>query len=439
MAKVLNGKGEDGTAGNGSSAYPYFAELLPRLHAMTVTVILSRSASVAVSAGSSNVLHVNHGDAHITIPLPDVPQELQTTCDTKQDGMLSLRLPVSSKVAKTNTSDPIPWQSSSLKSAQITCSGCSSTLLTNTEDLQWKDLPSEFWAEMMDCWVCHRGGSDHEHDGQPVNPSGEMFWAKPGAGFVGSTYFLISPKDLQNTKPSPSIQSSAQDQNTHPILPPALSSSLSAFEQDSMSECEAQCKDSDCCDGFIFHLDDTREIVRGQDEGTAVACRECEKVLGAMTPGGVRVPKWNVAVNGAKHPASKFVAAELLESVDAHATYHFLLRSEDGTGTGPEALRIWIFNPSLHITLGVAHPNTPLTNEAAVTAPTRVMKVLYRLVDGENTDTAPEENVESLTYANDVLHVIREGLKASTDRLPQGLRKFGRWDVGYLERFDDQR
>ncbi|GAO46226.1 hypothetical protein G7K_0461-t1 [Saitoella complicata NRRL Y-17804] len=369
MAKVLNGKGEDGTAGNGSSAYPYFAELLPRLHAMTVTVILSRSASVAVSAGSSNVLHVNHGDAHITIPLPDVPQELQTTCDTKQDGMLSLRLPVSSKVAKTNTSDPIPWQSSSLKSAQITCSGCSSTLLTNTEDLQWKDLPSEFWAEMMDCWVCHRGGSDHEHDGQPVNPSGEMFWAKPGAGFVGSTYFLISPKDLQNTK------------------------------------------------------------VRGQDEGTAVACRECEKVLGAMTPGGVRVPKWNVAVNGAKHPASKFVAAELLESVDAHATYHFLLRSEDGTGTGPEALRIWIFNPSLHITLGVAHPNTPLTNEAAVTAPTRVMKVLYRLVDGENTDTAPEENVESLTYANDVLHVIREGLKASTDRLPQGLRKFGRWDV----------
>ncbi|BFZ60946.1 hypothetical protein YB2330_002001 [Saitoella coloradoensis] len=212
-----------------------------------------------------------------------------------------------------------------------------------------------------------------------------MFWARPGAGFVGSTYLLIAPEDLQNTTTTTTATTAE------------------------------------------------------------VRCRACEQVLGTTTSGaGVRIPKWNIAVNGAKQPLSKFVAVELLESVDAHATYHFLLLPRTGIS---EALRIWIFNPSLYVTLGVAHSNAaaqPPTNEneatAPAAAPTRVMKVFYRVVvHDENTPTPTEkeeENVETLTYTNDVLDVIREALRVSTARLPLSLRKFGAWDVGYLERFD---
>lgn len=77
--------------------------------------------------------------------------------------------------------------------SSISCKECH-TSISHKAFLAVKDLPSEHWMELVECWICHET-SDKEHSGQ-LKP----IVAREKLLLVGSTYVLLHPNDVQNIK-----------------------------------------------------------------------------------------------------------------------------------------------------------------------------------------------------------------------------------------------
>lgn len=73
----------------------------------------------------------------------------------------------------------------------ITCRHCHCALSRSTQ-FQCKNLPSEHWYELVECWICHETKPE-EHRTRMRAIS-----AKSNHVLVGSTYFLLHPNDLEN-------------------------------------------------------------------------------------------------------------------------------------------------------------------------------------------------------------------------------------------------
>lgn len=85
------------------------------------------------------------------------------------------------------------------KGGSLECSHCGTAILQDTSSITWKPLPSESWAEMMDFWHCHKPAKDHDHDQFNKAYTVSKFVPQPHIfAFVGLSYLLLSPKDLQN-------------------------------------------------------------------------------------------------------------------------------------------------------------------------------------------------------------------------------------------------
>jgi hypothetical protein len=59
-------------------------------------------------------------------------------------------------------------------------------------DSGYKDLPSEYWAEMMEVWMCH---ADPAWTAKIAERSKEGFWPEKGRVLVGGSYLLVHPQD----------------------------------------------------------------------------------------------------------------------------------------------------------------------------------------------------------------------------------------------------
>ena len=88
------------------------------------------------------------------------------------------------------------WTSKTLLDGQTTkkvtlcCPHCSSSVVDDTVDFKIKDLPSEHWYELVECWICHETKpEEHQARMRPI-------LARPNLLLVGTTYFLIHPDNL---------------------------------------------------------------------------------------------------------------------------------------------------------------------------------------------------------------------------------------------------
>jgi ubiquitin-protein ligase E3 D len=98
-----------------------------------------------------------------------------------------------------------PWSAKDLgPNTLIRCRACKAELLTNELPLDFKDLPSGNWAEMMDFWHCHR-----PHDAGPCQEdamtahskgygSSAKLKAAPGIAFLDSGSFLFAEQSCRN-------------------------------------------------------------------------------------------------------------------------------------------------------------------------------------------------------------------------------------------------
>ena len=88
-----------------------------------------------------------------------------------------------------------PWSALSLSTeTEIACRACRAVLVGPGAVTDWRDLPREHWADMMDLWHCHKpptetNGTHPTRDGR----YGALGTAalSSGTGFVDTTRFLV--------------------------------------------------------------------------------------------------------------------------------------------------------------------------------------------------------------------------------------------------------
>lgn len=93
------------------------------------------------------------GDATVTFPLlktTDISARLQIEDEHEWKCMI-------------NNEIEAPWMAADLSSTTaIQCRHCKAPILHPGKVHQWKDLPSENWAELMDFWFCHKPHGDEQ-------------------------------------------------------------------------------------------------------------------------------------------------------------------------------------------------------------------------------------------------------------------------------------
>jgi len=79
-------------------------------------------------------------------------------------------------------------QLSSANPPSFICASCSLSLVQASKIRDYRDLPSEHWAELVEAWMCH---SDQKLHDQIVKHGQQGFWPEPGQGLVGGSYILF--------------------------------------------------------------------------------------------------------------------------------------------------------------------------------------------------------------------------------------------------------
>lgn len=97
----------------------------------------------------------------------------------------------------------VPWAANDLDGeVLVTCKACETTVIDRGSIKDWRDLPSEGWAEMMDLWHCHKP-DEHEHGNaghEKGYASNSKLLARPGVGLVDTLGFLVSEENCSNIK-----------------------------------------------------------------------------------------------------------------------------------------------------------------------------------------------------------------------------------------------
>lgn len=102
-----------------------------------------------------------------------------------------------------------PWSASDLApESSIACKSCSTPILQANAITQWKDLPSENWAELMDLWFCHKPHEhNHENHADSMNAAeakgfsaNSKLTVTSGTGLLDTLSLLMYPMDCINVK-----------------------------------------------------------------------------------------------------------------------------------------------------------------------------------------------------------------------------------------------
>jgi len=77
----------------------------------------------------------------------------------------------------------------SLAPRSLCCTSCDRVVAHLPLDVEFKDLPSEYWAEMIEVWMCH---ADPSFTSQLAKHTSDGFWPSPDTVLVGGSYLLVS-------------------------------------------------------------------------------------------------------------------------------------------------------------------------------------------------------------------------------------------------------
>jgi len=193
-----------------------YAELLNNIRAVTIVASLETEQNEETRIELSQdgqVIHVTHegetaslslptrmiGGGTAAITLPPVPSRditLRLQLEEKEPGLLMLH---------SNSENVLPWSAITVNN-NIECRHCGSHLLKPSSVKEWKDLPREDWAEMMEFWHCHKPHEKESKESKTERQQGyaahESLCALPGVGLVGPTHFVLSAEDSTNIEVS---------------------------------------------------------------------------------------------------------------------------------------------------------------------------------------------------------------------------------------------
>ncbi|KAK0256388.1 hypothetical protein LTR91_020430 [Friedmanniomyces endolithicus] len=339
----------------------------------------------------------SHGDATLTIP----------AAPTKD---LTFRLNVGQKPethdALSNSvhkpENIIPWMAGELTpETAVSCATCHAEIVRSGQIRQWKDLPSEGWAEMMDFWHCHKPDEPHDHAHEAENVSrgfaaNSRLTVRPGMGLVGPMDFLFAAEDCSELEVRP---------------------------------CDSR-KVSPICSPFSSRNAGSKEPAF---PGREVTITKAIGVLDPSTEGfKLRKPCLSIAVSqktssrGYSH--EKWLSSALLTAAESQGVMRLALHASDWSSGHPiSMMHTWLFAPDLVISSSAAD------TKAAI----RVVKVLYR--EGVSADIETLGKMGSaegeLEFSKEEWCEMRSLLDRSAELLPGKARRFQQWNVGLLRRF----
>ena len=187
-----------------------YAELLLNLRQITICISTDpeHKLDTKLSLTCDNTsLEVHHGGQVSCIRLPakiSTAASLDTPAQRAQELSLRLPLAVPTQLVRAGRSRSFPLSAATLsRTAQLLCQACGSVLVHAGSIRQWKDLPHEDWAEMMDFWHCHKpeppatkekGGSSAAEKGYAAS---NRLTAQPGVGLVAVSSILLASEECR--------------------------------------------------------------------------------------------------------------------------------------------------------------------------------------------------------------------------------------------------
>jgi hypothetical protein len=194
---------------------PIFAEILPNVKSMTVSVGLARSKEESIyefglyplklvfkSKSPSNKTisktTKNFSTSKIEIPLTQTVETSEQPIITNSDEGIDIKLKLRTFVRKRPPKKDIsisetyqaPFNSTKIPSFKnILCGYCKKFLIKENALKKILDMPSEHWVELVDCWMCHQENYEHAKIGDII--------AQENIGLVSNNYFLLHPNDVE--------------------------------------------------------------------------------------------------------------------------------------------------------------------------------------------------------------------------------------------------
>ncbi|KAK2055514.1 hypothetical protein LY76DRAFT_628271 [Colletotrichum caudatum] len=406
-----------------------YAELLANIRQLSVAVTLPSPAgshTQGLITPDGATIQLRHAGAQTSFALPGKVQTRGAVAAAALPApppasrVVSWRLPLAADApaaARSPHDEPVPWTALDLApGSAVACRACAAPLVPPGRAREWKDLPSENWAEMMDFWHCHkptdheRAGGEHDHlatgRGYGANSS---IAAQPGVGMVDLTSFLFSESDCTglefSSSPSRGASSGAATTSSAvlaggPDPPPRL---LHAF----CAGCSAHV-------GFFNVAIASVVLLKWQ-----VSCQTAFSSSAA-------------AAAAAAPTSSECLAAALTATLSRSGSSKSVVvptfPSSSSSPSSP-ALHLWILNS--HIVYA--------SSSRRGGAPRSAIKLLYREIAQEEADAMLESmtsDVQEVNLPSAAIAAAAEELRASSGLLPPGERALKEWNVGLLDKWE---
>ncbi|OHE93669.1 hypothetical protein CORC01_11072 [Colletotrichum orchidophilum] len=414
-----------------------YAELLTNIRQLSVAVTLPSSAgghTKSSIAPDGLTLHIHHAGTAFSFPLPGkVLAQGDTALPTPTSPAsrtLSWRLPLAADPAAPPprggssglADDPVPWTALDLRpGSAVACRRCAASVVPAGKAREWKDLPSENWAEMMDFWHCHKPATEHEHglegegeDHEHLTRRGyganSSIAAQPGVGMVDLTSFLFRETDCAGVKFSPSSSPDGTGAA-------ASSSEVLAGESDPPPRMlHASCSSCGAHLGFFNVAISSVVLLKWQ-----VSCQTISQPAPAP-PTSSECLAATLLATLSRSGSSKSVVVPTFQSSPSLASGG----ADEASPTWP-ALHLWILNSNITYASSQQH-----TKRVAI-------KVLYKEISQNEADSMLESmtsDVQEVNLPTAAIVAAAEGLKSSTGFLPPSERVFKDWNVGLLDKWE---
>ncbi|KAI9740365.1 MAG: hypothetical protein M1834_004944 [Cirrosporium novae-zelandiae] len=359
-----------------------YAELLQNIRQITIFASLPTKRNddthLELSPDQETLTLYHDGDS-ASIKLPDrissyTSLKLRPASDPRD---ISLRLPLEDQ-RQQFTYDEIPWLAPDLNATTgVACKSCGDTFIPQMTIREWKDLPNENWAEMMDFWHCHKPEEPKPKSRKRGAKKGyaatEKLTAQPKIGLVDPCFLLLSPTD---------------------------------------------------CSGIMERSD------KRLASHATVECAKCHETIGYAdeNTNGWKLFKWNLSLmsflgdSKEDFPTACWVSLQLLTLIENNGMRKFVVHSEDEDAL---ALLLWVFTPDLR------YSSSHVPNQV-----TRAMKIFYqRIADPQEALQANSNSADELILPINLLETIQRSLHSTTAILPASAVAFHAWTVGLLNRF----
>lgn len=197
-----------------------YAEHLLNIRTLSIQACLSTVSNKETKAKLSadgSVLTLDHEgeSASVRLPIslsPNRQSNVILTIPAVPSRDLTFRIQLEEKEGVTNgvlsngaqpeSGNVVPWTANSLSGeTEVRCKSCEAILVERGTVGDWKDLPSEGWAEMMDFWHCHKPNEAHqpEHGALKKGYAADRHVAlEEGVGMVDAASFLLHRENCQN-------------------------------------------------------------------------------------------------------------------------------------------------------------------------------------------------------------------------------------------------